>query len=468
MALRQGLAAGLDAPPRPPVVRLPDLWLYWRMHLKRGLVLGAVCVTVACGEGSDTNGNPAGSAGIGSGGTSGNAGSSGSGGALEAGGGGALETGGTGAADAGASVVASRVPRPNPIISRGARVVSSPAGNGAAVVDGAYHTGGWAAGSPTADASAWVAIELPRDAARTRLLVSWDDAGTYNYQDVPGTTVYGLPAAYRIEVSADSSDGSDGTWQTQVTVADNSARTRAHAVEFAGQSWVKLVVTGTPAAAQNGVNISEIDLHDTSASAPGLPDDTWLFMGDSITSFAYDRAALHDPSFARGINQARPAFYPAMINGGYGGETTAGALARLPQMLSLSPDYRFIVLGYGTNDAAGGQIPTATFKSNLQAMIDLIQAAGREPVIPHIPPAPDGSHAGIPAYNTVIDELTEENQLIAGADLYEYFTTGGDLFVCPPCSGGRMTDNLHPNDDGLTGMNATWSAAMLPLYPSAR
>jgi lysophospholipase L1-like esterase len=407
-----------------------------------------------------------------SGGTSGDAGNGvgGSSGAPAAGGTGAApDAGGTSAApDAGGPAVLSRIARPNPIISRAARVVSSPAGNGAAVVDGAYHTGGWAAGSPSADAPAWVAIELAPDAARTRLLVSWDDAGTYNYQDVPGTTVYGLPAAYRIEVSADSSDGSDGTWETQVTVIDNSARTRAHALEFAGQSWVKLVITGTPAAAQNGVNISEIDLHDTSASAPGLPDDTWLFMGDSITAFAYDRAALHDPSFARGINQVLPAFYPAMINGGYGGETTAGALARLPQMLSLSPDYRFIVLGYGTNDAAGGQVPTATFKSNLQAMIDLIQAAGREPVIPHIPPAPDGSHDNIPAYNTVIDEVVEENELIAGADLYEYFTTSGDLFVCPPCSGGRMTDNLHPNDDGLTGMNATWSAAMLPLYPTAQ
>jgi hypothetical protein len=28
-----------------------------------------------------------------------------------------------------------------------------------------------------------------------------------------------------------------------------------------------------------------------------------------------------------------------------------------------------------------------------------------------------------------------------------------------------MTDNLHPNDDGLEGMNAVWTEAMRVLYP---
>jgi hypothetical protein len=29
-----------------------------------------------------------------------------------------------------------------------------------------------------------------------------------------------------------------------------------------------------------------------------------------------------------------------------------------------------------------------------------------------------------------------------------------------------MTDNLHPNDDGLKGMNAEWTEAMRGLYPA--
>ena len=94
----------------------------------------------------------------------------------------------------------------------------------------------------------------------------------------------------------------------------------------------------------------------------------------------------------------------------------------------------------------------------------LIRAAGREPVIPHIPPAPDGQHEAIPSYNVAIDEVTSDNELVPGADLYGYFTSAGaDLFDCSACN-GRTTDNLHPNDTGLAGMNAAWSTALRALY----
>ena len=80
-------------------------------------------------------------------------------------------------------------------------------------------------------------------------------------------------------------------------------------------------------------------------------------MGDSITAFAYDRAVRHQPSFAAAINTATAkAYMPAMINGGIGGEKSTDGLARLADTLALNPDYHFFVLGYGTNDAAGGQI----------------------------------------------------------------------------------------------------------------
>jgi hypothetical protein len=42
-------------------------------------------------------------------------------------------------------------------------------------------------------------------------------------------------------------------------------------------------------------------------------------------------------------------------------------------------------------------------------------------------------------------------------------------FTCPPCGTGvqRMTDNLHPNDTGLTAMNQLWADAARSLYPAA-
>ena len=209
----------------------------------------------------------------------------GTGGNGDTGGGG---NGGTGGSGGGYLPPALKLSHPNPIISRGAQVFSLPAG-GAAVVNGTYHNGGWNAGSPTTAAPAWVAIKLA--AGPTRILASWDDGGTYNYEDPAGTTVYGLAADYHFEVSSDSTNGMDGTWAAAgAPVTGNHVRTRAHALDFTGKSWLKMVITAAPAEASNGVQIGEIDVHDISATGAGLPDDTWFFMGDSITAFAYDRS----------------------------------------------------------------------------------------------------------------------------------------------------------------------------------
>jgi acyl-CoA thioesterase-1 len=356
------------------------------------------------------------------------------------------------------------ITHPNFIVSRTAQVFSNPAGASGTVNDGAYHSGGWTV--PVASLPGWVAFKLA--AGPTRVLFSWDDGGTYNYQDLPGVTVYGFPSAYHIDVSSDSTNGSDGAWTTRVTVgatADdaNVVRTRAHAIDFAGQTWVKMTITGAPATeSSNGVQIGEIDIHDISATGTAIPDDTWFFMGDSITAFAFDRAPAHQPSFAKSVNMASPSFAPAMINGGIGGETSANGLARLQHVLDLNPDYRFITLAYGTNDVGSS---TTAFQSNMQSMIDMVKAAGRVPVIPHIPYSGDGNHGSVPMYNTVIDQLVQTNGLLPGPDLYAHFMANPGEFTCPPCGGGRMTDNLHPNDVGLEAMNTLWATAMRALYP---
>jgi hypothetical protein len=100
----------------------------------------------------------------------------------------------------------------------------------------------------------------------------------------------------------------------------------------------------------------------------------------------------------------------------------------------------------------------------MQTMIDMVKAAGREPIIPHIPFAGDGSHGNVPAYNTAVDELTRDNQLQIGPDLYTHFMQhADDEFVCPPC--GHDYDKLHPNDIGLAAMNQLWADAMRVVYP---
>ena len=345
------------------------------------------------------------------------------------------------------------ITRPNPIVSRGAQVFAMPSTGAASIVDGTYHSGGWIAGRPTDAAPAWVAIKLT--AGPTRVLVSWDDTGTYNYKTPTTKSVYGLPAAYSIEVSADSTNGADGTWTTAVPSVTNAVRTRGHAIDFAGKSWVKMVVTGTPTNAAGNVIIAEIDVHDISATGTGLPEDTWFFMGDSITAFAYDRRMANQPSFAELIHTAAPAYMPAMINGGIGSELTANGLARLDEMLALNPDYRFFAITYGTNDSWGDKTDTSLFRSNLQAMIDKLKAAGREPVLSHIPYSDDGAHDTLAVFNTVIDELTQQNGLQIGPDLTTWFMGHTD----------QLSDKVHPNYEGQKAMNKLWADATRRLYP---
>ncbi len=159
------------------------------------------------------------------------------------------------------------VTHPDPLISRAGHVYPATAGN---LIEGNYHVANWNVGT-TFPSSA--AIKLT--AGPTRLLLSWDDGGTYNYEDPTSTTVYGFPGAYTIETSANSTTGTDGDWTNVVTVTGNQVRTRAHSFDFTGMTWVRMTVTAAPPnESSNGVQLGQIDIHDISATPTGLPDDT--------------------------------------------------------------------------------------------------------------------------------------------------------------------------------------------------
>src|SRR4051794_1276796 len=100
-----------------------------------GLLLAVILPAAACASDPNYGTGVAGSGG-GAGGA-GNAGTSGGG------------TAGGGSGGNGYVAPTLKLSHPNPIISRGAQVFSMPA-NGNAVVNGAYHNGGWTAGRPTA------------------------------------------------------------------------------------------------------------------------------------------------------------------------------------------------------------------------------------------------------------------------------------------------------------------------------
>jgi lysophospholipase L1-like esterase len=287
------------------------------------------------------------------------------------------------------------------------------------------------------------------------VLLSWENAANFNWNLVNEPN-YGAPGDYTIAISTDSTNGSNGTWTTVKTVTGNFYSDREHAFALpASGAWVRMMVTAMPNS--NGIitqnagelQIAEIDIHDATSGT----NDTWLFLGDSITAFWANR--VNQPSFAQIIHDTHPSFFPMMINGGHGGWGSAELVQFLPGFLAINPDVRYVALSYGTNDASGNTANTAPFKSNLQQAITSLLNAGKVPVIPHIPFSCDGQHNNIPAFNQAIDQLVAANPgTLAGPDLYTYFQAHP----------AELSDCIHPTSTGSVSMNRLWAQAMDSLY----
>jgi lysophospholipase L1-like esterase len=329
---------------------------------------------------------------------------------------------------------------PAPIVSRSRRVESRP-GGAKVVVDGVYRTSAsWAGGHPTLARPSWVAIDV--GTGYSRLLVSWTSSGNHDYTD----RKYGAPVDYRIETSADSTNGADGAWRTAVAVAGNPVRTRAHAIDFAGQRWVRLVVTAlSPDVFEWGLFLDEIDVHDLSRGG----DDVWVFFGDSITSAVFDRAPAHRPTFPEAVARRHPGYYPAVIGAGFGSLHHADAVRRIDEVLALNPDAKVVALAFGSNDWD----PVA-FEADLLEVVRKVRAAGRIPVVARIPFRAD-SPVDYPArLNAVVDAVTARLGLLPGPDLHGWFRSNP----------GHLTDGLHPDDAGAVEMIRRWAEAAAPLY----
>jgi lysophospholipase L1-like esterase len=340
----------------------------------------------------------------------------------------------------------------SPLISRNKPAFCSADNDGPggpeAITDG--HYGNWAFWHGVqGKLPGWCAIHLA--AGPTRLLLTWESDYTFDYLSESGTG----PQDYTIAVSADSTNGADGHWQTVVQVSGNHARAREHLFPFAGMSWVKMTVTAVqPQNSQHEFMIDEIDLYDASSAA--TLKDSFFCLGDSITAIAFNRFDENQPALPEDVHAAYPQYFPALVDGGIGGWTTQGALQDLSQLLALNPDMHYWLVSLGTNDAFS-LIAPETYRANLQALIDQIKAAGHVPIIPHIPylNRADASgqqvNAEIQRLNAVIDQLTQSNGLLAGPDLYQLFRSHPAYFD---------SDGIHPSAAGAIAINQAWFEAL--------
>jgi acyl-CoA thioesterase I len=165
---------------------------------------------------------------------------------------------------------------PNPLLSRSKPTFGYPAGS-QFLVNGIFQGSGWNVGANT-----WVAINLGT-AGPTKIFVTWNNPA-YTWEDNVSTSIYCtkqnplFPINYEILMSNNSTNGTDGTWTTAVTITNNTATARGHLISnFTGMSWVKLHVT------TGGGQLDEIEVFDASNGT----EDTWFFAGTSISANAF-------------------------------------------------------------------------------------------------------------------------------------------------------------------------------------
>jgi hypothetical protein len=338
---------------------------------------------------------------------------------------------------------------PNPLLSRGKTVYSNL--SGASVLnDGRYDRGYGTA--VTVSSGSWVAFDI--GSGPEKLLVSWN-AGTQNYEDgniVPGVCVENMSvvSGYAIATSSNSTDGSDGDWTVGVTVSDNKVSARASSVVFKGKSWVKITFTGGTMA------LNEVEAFDLSSG-----DDTWIFMGNSITSAAF-KPGEDVVTFAERVNAAAPSYFPAMVRAGMPCIKASQVAPHIDFYLQNNPDIHYWGIELGTNDAwGGGANGLDGFRNALVTIIKALKAAGKEPVLVRLPYV-NSTWALDRAYLDCIDSLAQAYGLVPGPDLYSYFQSHA----------GEQTDGVHPNATGAASIQRIWAEKMLStLYsgtPQAR
>ena len=331
---------------------------------------------------------------------------------------------------------------PNKLVSGGL-----PAHTGATTTD--YLTDGYLTNWKSSNAKE---IALNVGEGPTKLRINWESYGdcawATNFTSGCGHSGVAL-SNFKIMTSANSTNGSDGDWVEAANVKNNPVMARGVDIDFAGKSWFKFVSEGDVG------QILEIEAFDMSTSGT----DTWFFMGTSISQMGIKQQDT-DSTTAQIIHARFPEYTPAMLRGGIGCINSTEVVEHLNEYLKYAGNVKFWAIEMGTNDAwGGGDWNLATYKKNMQTIIDSAKAHGITPIIARII-ATDSAKAGWqvnPAFLETIDKLTEENNLPKGPDFFAYFKKHPEQLA---------SDGVHPNGDkkGGQAMHHLWAEALAPLY----
>jgi acyl-CoA thioesterase I len=183
-----------------------------------------------------------------------------------------------------------------------------------------------------------------------------------------------------------------------------------------------------------------------------LQAGTLLVIGDSLSD-AYNMP--REAGWAHLLSERLGEDF-RVVNASISGETTAGAVTRIDELLA---DYRpeLVIVILGGNDGLRALSPRQ-IRDNLAAVIEKGKASGAKVALMQIRMPPNLGPAYVRRFEQLYTELAEEY----GIDLLPFFLD--DLFDRP---GMMMADGIHPTAEAQPEMLERLWPALAPLLPAA-
>jgi acyl-CoA thioesterase-1 len=145
--------------------------------------------------------------------------------------------------------------------------------------------------------------------------------------------------------------------------------------------------------------------------------------------------------------------YPyEVVNASISGDTTAGGRSRLPALLALHHP-KIVIVELGGNDALRGGNLDAT-RTNLDAIVAAVQAAGARPLIVGMQVPPNYGSAYVKAFGALFGDVAKARKAPLVPFAFEGF--GDDLTQFQP-------DRVHPTADAQPRILANVWPALAPL-----
>jgi acyl-CoA thioesterase-1 len=157
--------------------------------------------------------------------------------------------------------------------------------------------------------------------------------------------------------------------------------------------------------------------------------------GDSLTAgFGVDPGQSYPDYLQKQLDKKGLAY--RVVNAGVSGETTTGALARVPAILAEKPS--IVVVEFGGNDGLRG-LPVTTTRANLDKIVDTIQKSGAKVLLAGMTLPPNYGPEYIGPFRKIYPELAAKYKVTLIPFLLQGVGGNPDLM---------QTDGIHPTAEG--------------------